>query len=130
LGSFAIRFLKKIEQNKLIRLSFFAISFAFLVIFITSQFTDANSSFFNLLNFFLLLGFGFFSELVIIRAYANLQKETKKGERAGYFGLLNAFISITSIIPVLLSGVLSDIFGVDKIVLLLALMFLGLVVRD
>jgi len=78
----------------------------------------------------LLIGFGFFSELVVVTAYAGLQKETRMGERAGYFGLLNGFISLASVVPILLSGILSDVFGVDKIVLLLALVFLGLVVRS
>ena len=128
MAAFVIRWFKKIKEKVLIKRSFLGISLIFLAIFLTSQLK--TRAFLNLLNFFLLAIFGFLSELVVVTAYANLQKETKVGERAGYFGLLNAFISITSIIPVLLSGVLSDMFGVDKIVLLLALVFLGLVVKN
>lgn len=127
-ASLVISRLKRVEQKRLIKSSFLAISFIFMTIFIISQFK--TRTFFNLLNFFLLLGFGFFSELVVVVAYAGLQKETQVGERAGYFGLLNAFISLASIIPILLSGILSDVFGVDKIVLLLGLVFLGLVVKN
>lgn len=130
LGSFAISFLKKIEQNKLIRFCFFSVSFLFFAIFVESQLIKTSSSFFNLVNFFLLLGFGFFAQLVVITSYANLQKKTEKSEIAGYFGLLNAFVNLASIIPVLLSGILSDMFGVDKVVFLLGLIFLTLTARS
>jgi MFS-type transporter involved in bile tolerance (Atg22 family) len=126
-GSLIISLFKKIEQKKLIKFSLLSISLTFFAIFIISQFS--GRAFFNLLNFFLLLIFGFFTNLVMVCCYANLQRETKVEERAGYFGLLNAFINLASIIPILLSGVLSDVFGVDKIVLLLGFLFLILATK-
>jgi len=127
-GSLIISLFKKIEQKKLIKFSLLSISLTFIAIFIISQFS--GRAFFNLLNFFLLLIFGFFTNLVMVCCYANLQRETEMEERAGYFGLLNAFINLASIIPILLSGVLSDVFGVDKIVLLLGFLFLGLSFKE
>jgi len=133
MAAFVIPWFKKIKEKALIRGSFFGIGLVFLAIFAISQITRTNFSFLNglkFLNFFLLICFGFFSELVIVIAYAGLQKETRVGKRAGYFGLLNAFVNLASIIPILLSGILSDMFGVDKIVLLLGLVFLGLSVTQ
>ena len=61
--------------------------------------------------------------MIMIVSYANLQKVTGEERRAGYFGLLNALINIASAIPVFFSGILSDVFGVDKIVIVLAIVF-------
>lgn len=121
IASFAVNRIKKNNENKIQQRFFILCGFIFFSIFIISQFH--SRSFFNLLNFLLLAGFGFSSGIIIIIAYTHLQKATIDERRAGHFGLLNAFINAASVIPVFFSGVLSDVFGVDKIVLILALIF-------
>lgn len=118
---FIHRFMK-FGEKVLIKGSHFLTSLIFFAVFIISQFQERL--FYNFLNFCLLVGFGFFSGIVMIIAYTNLQKKTKEEDRAGYFGLLNAFISLASAVPVLLSGLLSDFFGTDKIILAVAFLFL------
>lgn len=103
------------------RLFFILCGSFFLLIFIISQFH--SRSFFNFLNFIFFAGFGFSSGMIMIVSYANLQKATGEERRAGYFGLLNALINIVSAIPVFFSGIVSDVFGVDKIVIVLAIVF-------
>lgn len=122
IASLIVHRFKNTPQEKLRRLSFFMISLFFLIIFFISY--QKVRLFFNLLNFLLLAGFGFCSGLVMIIAYAKLQKETIETKRAGFFGLLNAFINLASVIPVFLTGVLSDVFGVNKIMLILSVIFL------
>ena len=109
------------KQKKLSRVFFILCGSIFLFIFVISQFH--SRSFFNFLNFILFVGFGFSSGIIMIISYTNLQKATSDERRAGYFGLLNALINIASIIPVFLSGILSDVFGVDKIAVWLAIVF-------
>jgi MFS family permease len=104
--------------------SFLALAITFSTIFITSQFKSREL--FNIINFGLLALVGFFSGVIIILAYSNLQKDDLGQGRAGYFGLLNAFVTLASVLPVLLSGFLSDFFGVDKILLVVALSFFAI----
>lgn len=109
------------KHKKLSRFFFMLCGSILLFIFIISQFPSRNLL--NVLNFVLFVGFGFSSGMIMIISYANLQKATGEERRAGYFGLLNALINIASLIPVFFSGILSDVFGVDKIVMVLALVF-------
>lgn len=128
LASIFIQKFTNIREKALIFRSHFISSLIFFTIFIISQFHERL--FFNLLNFGLLIGFGFFAGLVMILAYTNLQRQTTEEDRAGYFGLLNGFISLASAIPVLLSGLLSDFFGTDKIIFAVALLFLIKAFKD
>lgn len=128
LASIFIQKLNKIGEKLLTIRSHFITSLIFFAIFIISQFHERL--FFNFLNFALLIGFGFFSGMVMILSYTNLQRKTTEEDRAGYFGLLNAFISLASAIPVLLSGLLSDFFGTDKIIFAVAMLFLVKTLKD
>lgn len=121
IASVAVSRLKKNKAEYMQRTAFMTCAGIFALIFILAQLRER--AIFNGFNFFLLMGFGFFAGVVMIAAYAGLQKRTTEGRRAGYFGLLNAFINLASAIPVFLSGVLSDLFGVDKIVLVLVAVF-------
>lgn len=122
IASLIVHKFKDVSVDKMRRWSFFIIFLIFLIIFFISY--QKARFIFNAFNFLLFCGFGFFSGLIMIIAYANLQKETTEIKRAGYFGLLNAFINLASVIPVFLTGVLSDVFGVDKIILILSAFFL------
>lgn len=92
-----------------------------LFIFMISQIPV--SLFTRFLLFILLSFFGFLNGRIVIYSYAIIQKQTSMGDRAKYFGYLNAYTNLSSIIPVILSGYLSDILGIDKVILILAIFF-------
>lgn len=123
IASLVVGRMKKNDAPSLQFSSFMACGVVFITVFALAQLQEMMM--FTLLNFFLFMVFGFFSGLVMIAAYADLQKNTTHSRRAGYFGILNAFINLGSAIPVFLSGILSDVFGVDKIALILAMVFLS-----
>ncbi|HLL60582.1 MAG TPA: hypothetical protein VK338_02605, partial [Candidatus Nitrosocosmicus sp.] len=118
---------KQINENLYTKVSLWSLGFVFLFIFLLSQFK--SRVILNDLNFIALVLFGFFSGAVVILAYANLQKSNSDEGRAGYFGILNALVSLASIIPVMLSGFLSDFFGVDKIIIVVSIVFFFIAFR-
>jgi MFS family permease len=114
---------KSIIDERLLRYSTYGFTALIcLIIFIVSQIhigTITQIIFFSLLFFF-----GLFNGRLIIYSYASIQKDSNPVDRAKYFGLLNAYTNLASTIPVVLSGYLSDVIGIDKVILLLGLFFM------
>lgn len=127
IASIIISRLKKINESMFINTSFWLLGIIFACIFFLSQFQSRVIV--NDLNFISLIIFGFFSGVVIIISYSRLQRNTNAEGNAGYFGILNALVNLASIIPVLLSGFLSDFFGADKIMGLISVVFFILALR-
>jgi MFS family permease len=127
IASLIISRLKKINELSYIHTSFWLLGLIFLTIFWLSQYQ--SRALVNDLNFISLMLFGFFSGVIIILSYARLQRSNNAEGNAGYFGILNALVNLASIVPVLLSGYLSDFFGTDKIMGVISIIFFILAVR-
>lgn len=114
---------KKIIDERSLRYSTYGFTaFICFTIFIVSQVHVGKII--HLLLFLLLFGFGLFNGRLIIYSYASIQKDSNSVDRAKYFGLLNAYTNLASAIPVVLSGYLSDVLGIDKVILLLSFFFM------
>lgn len=127
IASIIISRLKKINESLFLHASFWLLGLVFLSIFFLSQFK--SRAVVNDLNFISLSIFGFLSGVIIIISYSRLQRSNNTEGNAGYFGILNALVNLASIIPVLLSGFLSDFFGADKIMGLISIVFFGMAIR-
>jgi MFS family permease len=62
-----------------------------------------------------LLGLGFSNALVDVPCNAILQGQTAEAVRSRVYGVLTALGGVVFILPVLLSGSLADMFGVDRV---------------
>ncbi len=82
----------------------------------------------NILHIMVLLAFiiGFAVAFVFIPANTILQEEAGDESRGKIYGILNTFVGVTSIIPVILVGGLADIFGVGTIVSVIGLVVLAI----
>lgn len=67
---------------------------------------------------FLAAVLGFATAFIFVPANTIIQEETSDESRGKVYGILNTFIGITSLIPVLLVGSLADIFGVKIVITL------------
>lgn len=91
----------------------------------------------NIIHIMIFLAFvlGFAIAFIFIPANTTLQEETNDESRGKIYGVLNTFIGIMSIIPVLLVGGLADLFGVKIIlsgvgIIVLAIAIFRTVIRE
>jgi MFS family permease len=84
----------------------------------------------NILHIMVILAFvlGFAIAFVFIPANTILQEEAGDEIRGKIYGLLNTFVGIMSVVPVVLAGGLSDLFGVKVIVTGVGLLVLAVAV--
>lgn len=71
----------------------------------------------NILHIIVLVAFvlGFANSLVFVPANTILQEKTEDEVRGKIYGFLNSIVGAFSLIPILLAGGLSDIFGVSSV---------------
>lgn len=60
---------------------------------------------------------GVANSLVFIPANTRLQEHTSEEIRGKIYGLLNTFIGILSLVPIILVGGLSDLIGVSSVII-------------
>lgn len=68
---------------------------------------------------------GLANALVFVPSNTILQEETTDELRGKIYGVLNAMVGVFSLIPILLVGSLSDIIGVDKVIIGIGIALLG-----
>jgi MFS transporter, DHA3 family, macrolide efflux protein len=76
----------------------------------------------TLLCFFIL---GFANSLIDISCNAVLQENTNDSNRGKIYGILSSLISGVSLFPVIITGVLADYLGIDKIIITLGVLLTG-----
>lgn len=76
----------------------------------------------ELILFFLL---GISNSMLDVPANSILQKEAEGEMRGRVYGLLTAAVGGVGILPVVVSGILADLFGVGKVIFLLGLLIMG-----
>ena len=64
---------------------------------------------------------GFMNAVVSVSAQTILQENTTESTRGKVFGALNMMINIAATLPIFFAGILSDIFGVSRVVLAIGL---------
>lgn len=130
LGSVIIgSFLHKISKSTLTKFGLFLMGISILLLPYGSKVESRaivhliNSSLphilmINVLHIMVVLAFvlGFAMSFVFIPANTTLQEETSDESRGKIYGFMNTFVGIMSIVPILLVGGLSDIFGVKTII--------------
>ncbi len=137
-GALVIGSLIKFGKRKLIKSGIFLsgalLSFiAFLIFFRTNRWANASLEQLLSLNvagamvplavmaFFLL---GFANSLIDVTCNTVLQERTTDEVRGRVYGVLASLIGGIAILPVILSGILADLFGIGKIFLLLGIVVL------
>ncbi len=88
-----------------------------------------SGDFGSLVFFVLVLGLffslGFANSLLDVPANTTLQNEAEGDMRGRVYGLLTAVVGGIGMLPVLIGGVLADVVGVGKVILLLGLVITG-----
>ncbi|MBP6882193.1 MAG: MFS transporter [Candidatus Levybacteria bacterium] len=69
---------------------------------------------------------GFANAFVFVPSNTILQEKTSDEFRGKIYGVLNALVGIFSLIPILVVGSLSDIFGIEKVIVGIAVILLSL----
>lgn len=69
---------------------------------------------------------GFANAFVFVPSNTILQEKTSDEFRGKIYGVLNALVGIFSLIPILVVGSLSDIFGVEKVIVGIAVILISL----
>lgn len=134
-GSFGNRFRKRELINTGIFLSGFLLVFmSILVIFsANNRFESILERFFrvssetgmlpvSVICFFII---GVANSLIDVSCNTVLQEQSHESLRGKIYGILQALINGVAILPVLISGVIADLFGIEKIILLLGIVLLG-----
>lgn len=75
---------------------------------------------------FLAVIIGFAFSLVFVPSNTILQEETTDRQRGKIYGSLNTLIGVVSMIPVLGVGLLSDIFGVSKVITAIGIIIISI----
>lgn len=76
----------------------------------------------SMICFFVL---GFANSLIDVSCNTILQEKTTDAFRGRVYGFLSSLISGVAIIPVIISGVIADLFGIGKIIFILGLILIG-----
>lgn len=69
---------------------------------------------------------GLANAFVFVPSNTILQEKTSDEFRGKIYGVLNALVGVFSLIPILIAGGLSDFFGVDKVIIGIAVVLLSL----
>jgi len=67
---------------------------------------------------------GVFNSLLDVPANSMLQKEAEGDMRGRVYGILSTFVGGVGILPILVGGILADVFGVGKVIFLLGLVII------
>lgn len=102
---------QKIRKKNVIELGLFLLSFGTLLVVFTNKLVAPISVLF--------IGIGFV--MINIPTLTFLQQETPTWLRGRVFGNLFFFVTLASIIPVLFSGIISEIFGVKSLLTILSI---------
>nr|MBI5455889.1 MFS transporter [Candidatus Levybacteria bacterium] len=82
----------------------------------------------NVLHIMIFLAFilGFAMAFIFVPANTIIQEETSDELRGKVYGILNTFVGIMSLIPVILAGGLADIMGVKTVITILGIFVLAI----
>ena len=69
---------------------------------------------------------GFANALIFVPSQTVIQEIVPESSRAKLFGLLYALIGAVSLIPVIVTGGIADVFGVKSVLLLLGCIIIGI----
>lgn len=69
---------------------------------------------------------GLANAFVFVPSNTMLLEKTSDEFRGKIYGVLNALVGIFSLVPIILAGGLSDFFGVDKVIIAIGVLLLGL----
>lgn len=124
----------KIDKNKIINLSILLAGIVLSLLSFLSRGklrTEINFQYIfkiDILHLAVTLFFflGLFNSLLTVIANTKLQEETPESIRSRIYGFLTAVSGIAGVLPILLAGILSDIFGVVKVMFGIGLLILTL----
>lgn len=124
-----VHFFSNASREKMMTLGLFLSGFAMLLLPYGSQiaakqfvqvFNSSFSSIFDIttLHVVVLLAFilGLANAFILVPSNTILQEQTSDELRGKMYGVLNAMVGVFSLLPILLVGSLSDLIGVDKVI--------------
>lgn len=131
---FVSQFGKKWARGKIVNYGVFLGGFSLLLLSSINRLRGVNNPlvlldyhFLDLLHLamFLLFMAGVANAFIDITSNTALQEETNDDIRGRVYGVLTALIGGVSILPVVVAGILSDLFGVGKVIFVTALIILA-----
>lgn len=124
------QFFQKISRQKLVESGLFIVGgglLLFSLVDLISILTNVSIIFWSGV---LLLILGASNAMVDVPSNTLIQENTPEEIRSRVYGVLNTFVGIGAIIPIVLSGILADILGVRTVVSIIGVIVLGFAIYN